>query len=157
MFMLIHFCELDKWWSSYMGILGFLAWWEHLQKNYELLHPTITQFATAFLTLQSLYKQKQALIAMFSSEKWCSSTWAKKVKAGLLDLSLLSFRTYLLYFVPWISFLFTFHWPSLTWERREWLTRLSSIPTAYSRTRICNCLFTNPTSPELPLLVVEVV
>ncbi|RVW76443.1 hypothetical protein CK203_056860 [Vitis vinifera] len=26
------------------------------------------------------YKQKQALIAMFSSEKWCSSTWAKKVE-----------------------------------------------------------------------------
>ena len=49
-------------------------------KNHELLHPTITRFATAFLTLQSLYKQKQALIAMFSSEKWCSSTWAKKVE-----------------------------------------------------------------------------
>ncbi|RVX03563.1 hypothetical protein CK203_027947 [Vitis vinifera] len=49
-------------------------------KNHELLHPVITRFATAFLTLQSLYKQKQALIAMFSSEKWCSSTWAKKVE-----------------------------------------------------------------------------
>ena len=31
-------------------------------KNHELLHPVITRFATAFLTLQSLYKQKQALI-----------------------------------------------------------------------------------------------
>ncbi|WKA11308.1 hypothetical protein VitviT2T_028819 [Vitis vinifera] len=49
-------------------------------KNHELIHPAITRFATAFLTLQSLYKQKQALIAMFSSEKWCSSTWAKKVE-----------------------------------------------------------------------------
>ncbi|WJZ84746.1 hypothetical protein VitviT2T_004338 [Vitis vinifera] len=49
-------------------------------KNHELLHPVITRFATAFLTLQSLYKQKQALIAMFSSKKWCSSTWAKKVE-----------------------------------------------------------------------------
>ena len=49
-------------------------------KNHELLRPAITRFATAFLTLQSLYKQKQALIAMFSSEKWCSSTWAKKVE-----------------------------------------------------------------------------
>ncbi|KAL6318501.1 hypothetical protein AAG906_000579 [Vitis piasezkii] len=49
-------------------------------KNHELLRPTITRFATAFLTLQSLYKQKQALIAMFSSEKWCLSTWAKKVE-----------------------------------------------------------------------------
>ena len=42
-------------------------------KNHELLRPAITRFATSFLTLQSLYKQKQALIAMFSSEKWCSS------------------------------------------------------------------------------------
>ncbi|KAJ9693656.1 hypothetical protein PVL29_009554 [Vitis rotundifolia] len=49
-------------------------------KNHELLRLAITRFATAFLTLQSLYKQKQALIAMFSSEKWCSSTWAKKVE-----------------------------------------------------------------------------
>ncbi|WJZ93156.1 hypothetical protein VitviT2T_012116 [Vitis vinifera] len=49
-------------------------------KNHELIRPAITRFATAFLTLQSLYKQKQALIAMFSSEKWCSSTWAKKVE-----------------------------------------------------------------------------
>ena len=49
-------------------------------KNHELLRPAITRFATSFLTLQSLYKQKQALIAMFSSEKWCSSKWAKKVE-----------------------------------------------------------------------------
>ncbi|RVW96149.1 hypothetical protein CK203_037756 [Vitis vinifera] len=48
-------------------------------KNHELLRPAITRFAIAFLTLQSLYKQKQTLIAMFS-EKWCSSTWAKKVE-----------------------------------------------------------------------------
>ncbi|KAJ9698985.1 hypothetical protein PVL29_007853 [Vitis rotundifolia] len=37
-------------------------------KNHELFRPAITRFATAFLTLQSLYKQKQTLIAMFSSE-----------------------------------------------------------------------------------------
>ena len=49
-------------------------------KNHELLRPAITWFAIAFLTLQSLYKQKQALIAMFSSEKWCSITWAKKIE-----------------------------------------------------------------------------
>ncbi|RVX13588.1 hypothetical protein CK203_010298 [Vitis vinifera] len=30
-------------------------------KNHELIRPAITRFATAFLTLQSLYKQKQAL------------------------------------------------------------------------------------------------
>ena len=49
-------------------------------KNHELFRPAITRFATLFLTLQSLYKQKQALITMFSSEKWCSSKWAKKVE-----------------------------------------------------------------------------
>ena len=43
-------------------------------KNHELLRPAITRFATSFLTLESLYKQKQALIAMFSSEKWCESS-----------------------------------------------------------------------------------
>ena len=50
------------------------------KKNHELLRPAITRFATSFLTLRSLYKQKQALIAMFFSEKWCSSKWAKKVE-----------------------------------------------------------------------------
>ena len=49
-------------------------------KNHELLRPVITRFATSFLTLQSLYKQKQALITMFSSEKWRSSKWVKKVE-----------------------------------------------------------------------------
>ena len=46
-------------------------------KNHELLRPAITRFATSFLTLQSLYKQKQTLIAMFS-EKWCSNKWLKR-------------------------------------------------------------------------------
>ena len=49
-------------------------------KNHELICPTITQFATVLLTLQSLYKQKQALISMFSFEKWCLSTWEKRLK-----------------------------------------------------------------------------
>ena len=47
-------------------------------KNYELIRPAVTRFATSFLTLQSIYKKKQAIIAMFSLEKWCLSTWAKK-------------------------------------------------------------------------------
>ena len=46
-------------------------------KHHELIRPAITRFATSFLTLQSIYKQKQAIVAMFS-EKWCLSTWAKK-------------------------------------------------------------------------------
>ncbi|XP_059284199.1 uncharacterized protein LOC132037667 [Lycium ferocissimum] len=47
-------------------------------KNHELLRPAVTRFATAYLTLQSIQKQKQALRSMFSSEAWNTSTWAKK-------------------------------------------------------------------------------
>ena len=47
-------------------------------KNHELIRPSIIRFATAFLTLQSIYKKKQVIVAMFSSEKWCFSTWVKK-------------------------------------------------------------------------------
>ena len=47
-------------------------------KNHELIRPAITRFATSFLTLQSTYKKKQVIVAMFSSEKWGLSTWAKK-------------------------------------------------------------------------------
>ena len=49
-------------------------------KNHELIRPKITRFGTSFLTLQSIYKQKQAIVAMFSSGKWCLSTWTKNPK-----------------------------------------------------------------------------
>ena len=62
------------------GHIWVLSLMKTFTKNHELLCPAITRFATSFLTLQSLYKQKKALIAMFSSEKWCSSKWAKKVE-----------------------------------------------------------------------------
>ena len=38
-------------------------------KNNKLIHPTITRFTTSFFTLQSIYKQKQVIVTMFSSEK----------------------------------------------------------------------------------------
>nr|XP_033508858.1 uncharacterized protein LOC104084442 [Nicotiana tomentosiformis]XP_033508859.1 uncharacterized protein LOC104084442 [Nicotiana tomentosiformis] len=47
-------------------------------KNHELLRPAVTRFATAYLILQSIQKQKQALRSMFSSEAWNTFTWAKK-------------------------------------------------------------------------------
>ena len=62
------------------GHIWVLSLMTTFTKNHELIRPAITLFATTFLTIQSLYKQKQALIAMFFDEKWCSSTWAKKVK-----------------------------------------------------------------------------
>ncbi|KAI8543885.1 hypothetical protein RHMOL_Rhmol08G0253400 [Rhododendron molle] len=62
------------------GHTWVLALMRFFTKNNELLRPAVTRFATAYLTLQSLYKQKQNLIAMFSSDKWCSSSWAWKVE-----------------------------------------------------------------------------
>nr|XP_009778323.1 PREDICTED: uncharacterized protein LOC104227719 [Nicotiana sylvestris] len=43
-------------------------------KNHELLRPAVTRFATAYLTLQSIQKQKQALRSMLSSEAWNTFT-----------------------------------------------------------------------------------
>ncbi|KAG8391077.1 hypothetical protein BUALT_Bualt01G0150300 [Buddleja alternifolia] len=47
-------------------------------KNGELLRPAVTRFATAYLTLQSIHKQKQALQSMFSSQEWQTCAWVKK-------------------------------------------------------------------------------
>ncbi|KAL6520317.1 hypothetical protein OROMI_032497 [Orobanche minor] len=46
----------------------------------ELLRPAVTRFATAILTLQSMYKQKRALEVMFSSDEWVTSAQAKKTE-----------------------------------------------------------------------------
>ncbi|KAM5551456.1 hypothetical protein ABKV19_026341 [Rosa sericea] len=42
----------------------------------EIIRPAVTRFATSFLSLQSLYKQKEALISMFSSKDW--NVWMYK-------------------------------------------------------------------------------
>ena len=47
----------------------------------ELLRPTVTRFAMAFITLQSIHKQKTNLRKMFISEQWTQSKWAKEVAA----------------------------------------------------------------------------
>ena len=47
-------------------------------KRKELLRPVVTRFATSFLTLPRLYKLKQPLKNMFSSEKFIRGTWARK-------------------------------------------------------------------------------
>ncbi|KAF0891604.1 hypothetical protein E2562_010593 [Oryza meyeriana var. granulata] len=48
----------------------------------DLVRPVATRFATAFLTLKSLHKQKDALKGLFVSEKWTGNKLAK-TKAGL--------------------------------------------------------------------------
>lgn len=49
-------------------------------KGKELARPAITRFATAFLTLQCIAQQKNALRAMFVSEEWITSNHASKTE-----------------------------------------------------------------------------
>ena len=49
---------------------------KHLTKD--LLRPAATRFATAFLTIQSVYESKDALQQMFVSNEWRTCAWAKK-------------------------------------------------------------------------------
>ncbi|XP_059639841.1 uncharacterized protein LOC132282251 [Cornus florida] len=46
----------------------------------ELLKPTTTRFATSFITLSSIYDQKDCLRKMFTSQEWISSKWAKEIE-----------------------------------------------------------------------------
>lgn len=44
----------------------------------DLVRAAVTRFATAFLTLESIHKQKANLRKMFTSDKWTNSKWAKE-------------------------------------------------------------------------------
>ncbi|XP_059661220.1 uncharacterized protein LOC132307463 isoform X3 [Cornus florida] len=54
----------------------------NIMKNFthkkELLRPAKTRFATCFITLSSIHKQKNNLRKMFTSEEWSRSKWAKE-------------------------------------------------------------------------------
>ncbi|GJS79488.1 zf-BED domain-containing protein [Tanacetum coccineum] len=61
-------------------------------KGKELLRPGATRFATSYLTLGRLHEQKGALISMFASEKWTSSSFSKleigkNIESIVLDTS----------------------------------------------------------------------
>ncbi|KAL6524812.1 hypothetical protein OROMI_030405 [Orobanche minor] len=43
----------------------------------ELIRPAVTRFATAFLTLQCIYKQKRPLAIMFTSKEWEETTFSR--------------------------------------------------------------------------------
>ncbi|XP_075112867.1 uncharacterized protein LOC107826286 isoform X1 [Nicotiana tabacum] len=76
--------------------------------NHELLRPAVTCFATTYLTLQSIQKQKQALRSIFSSEAWNKSAWAKKhegVKARAIVLFDQKFWPYIAYCVKSVAHL----------------------------------------------------
>ncbi|KAL4562045.1 hypothetical protein LXL04_034234 [Taraxacum kok-saghyz] len=49
---------------------------KYLKKD--LLRPAATRFATAYLTIQSMYDVKQPLQQMFVSNEWTNYAWAKK-------------------------------------------------------------------------------
>ena len=64
-----------------------------------------------FLTLQSHYKENQALIAMSSFDKWCSRRWTIKIE-GVKAQSIVSFDPI---FLPHVSFVIktTISWVSI--------------------------------------------
>ncbi|KAF7113036.1 hypothetical protein RHSIM_RhsimUnG0167600 [Rhododendron simsii] len=57
-----------------------LAMMRKYTKRRDIVRPGVTRFATAFLTLHSLMEKKQELRAMFISEAWDKSKWAKSPK-----------------------------------------------------------------------------
>ncbi|KAI0528848.1 hypothetical protein KFK09_001391 [Dendrobium nobile] len=57
------------------------SWVLNLMRKFtdkEIIRPTVTRFATAYLTLQRFKELRQPLEAMFASEEWDKSSWAKK-------------------------------------------------------------------------------
>ncbi|XP_027342020.1 uncharacterized protein LOC113854897 [Abrus precatorius] len=50
-------------------------------KGRELARPAVTKFATAYLTLNCIMQQKNALKSMFASEEFASSSYANRVEA----------------------------------------------------------------------------
>jgi hypothetical protein len=62
---------------NHCGVLNLMR---EFTKNKELTRSGVTRFATTYLTLQSLHKQKAALRNMFASEKWSNSKWSKERK-----------------------------------------------------------------------------
>ncbi|RVW16137.1 hypothetical protein CK203_074327 [Vitis vinifera] len=59
---------------------GLLNMMRRFTGQRELLRPTKTRFATAFITLSRLHKQKNNLRKMFTSSDWSDSKWAKEQK-----------------------------------------------------------------------------
>ncbi|KAJ7977287.1 HAT transposon superfamily protein [Quillaja saponaria] len=67
--------ELNGYIYNRCGLLNMMRRYTGL-KN--LLRPAKTRFATAFITLSSIYKQQDNLRKMFVSDDWTSSKWAKE-------------------------------------------------------------------------------
>ena len=59
-------------------------------KGRELARQAVTRFATAYLTLKSIYQQKIGLRSMFAFEEWAKSPYAKKSYGINVQLIVLS-------------------------------------------------------------------
>ncbi|KAL4291295.1 hypothetical protein GQ457_14G000080 [Hibiscus cannabinus] len=57
---------------------GLLNMMRQFTKQRNFLRPAKTRFATAFITLSSIHKQKDNLRKMFTSQEWRDSKWAKE-------------------------------------------------------------------------------
>ncbi|CAL2265150.1 unnamed protein product [Prunus armeniaca] len=66
------------------GHTWVLALMRSFTKNKEIIRPAITRFATSYLTLQSIYKQKQPLQAMFSSREWHNGPFVQHNEVSVL-------------------------------------------------------------------------
>ncbi|KAL4196378.1 hypothetical protein AMTRI_Chr04g245850 [Amborella trichopoda] len=57
-------------------------------KKRELVRPGVTRFATAYLSLQSMYKRRIALRSMFASKEWSRCKWSRDAKGKTRDIIL---------------------------------------------------------------------
>ena len=78
---------------------GALNMMKEFTKKRELVKHGVTRFATSFLTLQQVYKQKHNLRNMYTSEKWAMSKWAKEAKGKRATeiILMLSFWNHVVY------------------------------------------------------------
>ncbi|KAK9995175.1 hypothetical protein SO802_024878 [Lithocarpus litseifolius] len=60
---------------------GVLNMMRENTKQRELARAGKTRFCTSYLTIKSIYKQKHNVRAMFTSEEWVCSRWAKEANA----------------------------------------------------------------------------
>ena len=74
---------------------GVLNMMREYTKQRELVRAGKTRFCTSYLTIKSIHKQKHNLRAMFTSEEWVRSRWAKEANAKRVVETILMQFTFL--------------------------------------------------------------
>ncbi|XP_057811513.1 uncharacterized protein LOC131025744 [Salvia miltiorrhiza] len=80
--------------SNFIYNHGFILAMMRKFTNRELIRPSVTRFATTFLTLESMLQAKQSLEAMFTSTDWAKSTWASKSESKAIKKIILNDNTF---------------------------------------------------------------